>query len=73
MTVSTASDTEFDELSAWYWRDLKQPLTLLAAIIAFAVSAPIALVISCNVHEIGHTLVATSLGWEVERINLCLP
>lgn len=35
--------------------------------------APAALVLSCNVHEVGHALVATALGWEVERVNLCLP
>ncbi|CAN5763165.1 hypothetical protein BH23ACT4_BH23ACT4_00830 [soil metagenome] len=28
---------------------------------------------ACNVHELGHAVVATALGWRVETINLCLP
>jgi hypothetical protein len=73
MTGSTAAETRTEALPAWHWRDLKRPLTLLTAIIGFAVSAPASLVVSCNVHEIGHAIVATPLGWEVEHINLCLP
>jgi hypothetical protein len=73
MTCSTGAETRTEALPAWHWRDLKRPLTLLSAIIGFAVTAPAAIVVSCNVHEIGHAIVATPLGWEVERINLCLP
>ena len=65
--------TAAKSLPAWHRRDLRRPSTLLAAIVAFCLSAPAAIVVSCNVHEIGHALVATPLGWEVERINLCLP
>ena len=59
--------------SAWYWRDLKRPSTLFFTIVGFCLSAPASAVAGCNVHEIGHALVATPLGWEVERVNLCLP
>jgi hypothetical protein len=38
-----------------------------------AVAASVALVVSCNVHELAHALVGSVLGWEVERVNLCLP
>jgi hypothetical protein len=46
---------------------------LLAVISAFAPTAVLAQIVSCNGHELGHALVATALGWEVERVNLCLP
>jgi len=65
--------TAAKSLPDWHWRDLRRPSTLLATIVAFCVSAPAASIVGCNVHEIGHGLVATPLGWEVERINLCLP
>ena len=57
---------------AWRWADLKRPLPLLAAITGLAVSAPVSVTVSCNVHEIGHVLVGVPLGWKVERINWCL-
>lgn len=37
------------------------------------IAAPLALVASCNVHELSHAAVGSLLGWEVERVNLCLP
>lgn len=46
---------------------------MLAAVAAFFITAPVAAVVACNVHEVGHGAVATILGWEVERIDLCLP
>jgi hypothetical protein len=58
---------------AWSRSDLKRPGPLLAAIAAFVVTAPLATVVACNVHELGHAAVATMLGWEVERIYLCRP
>lgn len=58
---------------AWSRSDLKRPGPFLAAIAGFVITAPVATVIACNVHEIGHGAVATLLGWEVERIDLCLP
>ncbi len=39
----------------------------------FVTTAAIAALISCNVHEIGHAGVGTALGWDVERVNWCLP
>jgi hypothetical protein len=30
-------------------------------------------VVACNAHEVAHAATATVLGWEVERIDLCLP
>lgn len=59
--------------SAWSRSDLKRPGLLLAAIAGFVITAPVATVVACNVHEIGHGAVATLLGWEVERVDLCLP
>ncbi len=58
---------------AWSRSDLKRPGSLLAAIAGFVITAPAATVFACNVHEIGHGAVATILGWEVERVDLCLP
>jgi hypothetical protein len=58
---------------AWSRSDLKRPGPFLLAIAAFAVTAPLAAVVACNVHELGHGAVATILGWEIERIDLCLP
>jgi hypothetical protein len=58
---------------AWSRSDLKRTGPLLSAIAAFVITAPMATVIACNFHEIGHGAVATILGWEVERIDLCLP
>jgi hypothetical protein len=46
---------------------------LLVAIAGFVIAAPVATVMARNVHEVGHGAVATILGWEVERIDLCLP
>lgn len=58
---------------AWSRSDLKRPGPLLVAIAGLVITAPMATVLSCNVHEIGHGAVGTLLGWEVERIDLCLP
>lgn len=33
----------------------------------------VATVAACNVHELSHAAVATLLGWQVDRLNLCLP
>jgi len=72
VSPSATPEIGADVMPAWCWSDLK-PLMFLSAVTGFVVSAPVALVVSCNVHEIGHALVAVPLGWEVERINLCLP
>lgn len=52
---------------------LVRPVRLLAALVALVLTAGAATVAACNVHEIGHAATATLLGWEVERVNLCLP
>ena len=46
---------------------------MIVAIAGLVITAPVATVFACNVHEVGHGAVATLLGWEVERIDLCLP
>jgi hypothetical protein len=45
---------------------------LVLGLAGLAISASIALVASCNVHELAHALVGSMLGWDVERVNLCL-
>lgn len=42
-------------------------------VLTFVVVVFVAQTASCNVHEAGHAVVGTLVGWEVERINLCLP
>ncbi len=58
---------------SWTRVELKRPAVALAAAVALAVSVASSLVAGCNVHEIGHVIVATPLGWEVDRVNYCLP
>jgi hypothetical protein len=62
-----------DSPQAWVPADLKRATGLLAAVAAFSVSVPISFNASCQVHEIGHALVGTALGWTVDRVHLCLP
>jgi hypothetical protein len=57
----------------WTAGDLRRPGTLLAAVLGLLVSVPLSLNASCQAHEFGHALTGTALGWEVERIHLCLP
>ncbi len=52
---------------------MRRPLTALGALVAFGGAGFVSLVAACNVHEFGHAVVATALGWRVERVNLCLP
>lgn len=59
--------------TSWSGRDLLRPLVLLGALSTFAFVALAAMAVSCNVHELGHAAVASALGWEVERVNFCLP
>ncbi len=59
--------------AAWSVASLRRPTTALAVVAtAFAIGA-LAVIVSCNAHEIGHAAVGTALGWEVDRIILCLP
>ena len=73
MSATSGPENEAHAFPAWGRHDLKRPVALFAAVAGFAVTAPAALVAGCNVHEIGHAVVGVSLGWEVERVNLCLP
>jgi hypothetical protein len=65
-------DTEI-ERADWNGSDLKRPLTAIGALATLVGVGFISQLASCNVHELGHGIVATALGWKVERINLCLP
>lgn len=58
-----------------HWRaaDLRRPIGLLTALAAFTGSVLTSFNVSCQVHEIGHALVGTALGWTVDRIHPCLP
>lgn len=62
-----------DPQPSWGPSDLKRPVIALGVIVSFSITLSIAIVASCNVHELGHAVVATLLGWEVDRISLCLP
>lgn len=57
----------------WDRAELAHPVRLLEFVAVFVVVAFVAQFTSCNVHEVGHAIVGTVVGWEVERINLCLP
>ena len=57
----------------WSAADLRRPAPLLGAIVGFLVGVAVAMVAGCNVHEVGHVMVAVPLGWEVDRLHLCLP
>ena len=59
--------------TSWSPGDLKHVRTLLSAGATFAFVAIGAVVVACNAHELGHVAVASALGWEVERLHLCLP
>lgn len=52
---------------------MMRPLTAVGALATFVGVGLISQVASCNIHELGHGVVATALGWRVERVNLCLP
>lgn len=62
-----------DMCRCWSPTALRRPRALLAASAVFVTTAAIAALISCNVHEIGHAGVGIALGWDVERVNWCLP
>lgn len=57
----------------WDRSDLRHPWAFLSLVVTFALVMPAAVSASCNVHEVGHAIVGRTVGWEVERINLCLP
>lgn len=59
--------------TTWSWVDLKRPAVALTVVVAFALSAPAATIVSCNAHEVGHAVTGTLFGWKVDHISLCAP
>ncbi len=57
----------------WVWADLRRPMIAASALAAFVFTLPLAVVGSCNVHELGHAVAGTAVGWEVDRVVPCLP
>lgn len=41
--------------------------------VVFVLTLPLAVVGSCNVHELGHAAAGSAVGWEVDRVVPCLP
>lgn len=62
-----------DGSATWSLRDLARPVVAVAVVVTVTVSAPMAVMFSCNVHEVGHALTGTAFGWEVERVVPCAP
>lgn len=62
-----------DPQPAWTRSNLNGVGPALVAVASLVATTLVATVAACNVHEIGHAVVATMLGWEVDRIDLCLP
>jgi hypothetical protein len=65
-------DTDI-EGAQWRRNHLMRLPTAIGALATFVGVGFISQVASCNIHELGHGIVATALGWRVQRINLCLP
>ncbi|MGK2854053.1 MAG: hypothetical protein ACSLE3_08130 [Microbacteriaceae bacterium] len=57
----------------WGWADLRRPAIASTAVVAFVLTLPLAVVGSCNVHEFGHAVAGSAVGWEVDRVVPCLP
>lgn len=57
----------------WALRDLIRSPRLVVVVGVFLVSLVSSQLVACNVHELGHAAVGTSLGWEVETIRWCAP
>ena len=72
-TLRGISERGGDRLPAWTAADIRRPADVAAAFAALTISAVLCFNVSCQVHEVGHALVGTALGWKVERIHLCLP
>lgn len=59
--------------SRWTLGQLKNPKILVTVLLVFPASLFASQLVACNVHELAHAVVATSLGWEVDTIQLCAP
>jgi hypothetical protein len=65
-------DTDI-EGAQWRRNHLMRLPTAIGALATFVGVGFISQVASCNIHELGHGVMATALGWRVQQINLCLP
>jgi hypothetical protein len=70
---ASAADRQVGQSPEWTWSRLQNPITLLTFLATFVATVLLAQVSGCNVHELGHALVGTLVGWEVEVVNLCTP
>lgn len=61
------------DMARWSRSDLKRPGTALGVAVSFVFAVALATSAACNIHELAHAVTGTVLGWEVERVNLCLP
>jgi hypothetical protein len=52
---------------------LRNPATLLTFLGTFVAAVFLAQVSGCNVHELGHALVGSLVGWDVDVVNFCTP
>lgn len=58
---------------SWARADLRNPVRVLAVLLALVASTIASQFVACNAHELGHVVAALPLGWEVETIHWCTP
>jgi hypothetical protein len=73
MRATSAAGRQSGRHPEWDRSRLKNPTTLFAFLATFAAIVFLAQVSGCNVHELGHALVGSLVGWEVEMVNFCTP
>lgn len=61
------------EKAHWTGAEMWRPVAAIGTLATFLGVGFISQLAACNVHEFGHGVVASALGWRVERVNLCLP